>query len=337
MYLSLSKIFIYILIFFSFLSNFNAYSSNQNKFYSKKNISNYFLGIVSSNNNNNKLALQYLSNLSLLKNNHDQFNRELVFALVQTQKIPKAFLYLKKLKTKNINFFHANLLLGINYFLEKKYKKSIVYFNSIIINNPLFTQAYNKKKLIKPNYPIKKILIGTFTYTGSDINVHYSDHEKYIEDIVSTLIEIQKNQKFEFEISIKTHPSDPKGYYTWFINKLGFKKLNIIETGNFQKIVADFDFVIMSYSTAIFESALMGIPVLFYHPSKQMLHEPFNGKSPLPSAFSKKELFVALNKITSDIEFAYRFLKPENLFPYAGEINKQKKYNVLSVLIDSLK
>ena len=135
MYLSLSKIFIYILIFFSFLSNFNAYSSNQNKFYSKKNISNYFLGIVSSNNNDNKLALQYLSNLSLLKNNHDQFNRELVFALVQTQKISQAFLYLKKLKTKNINFFHANLLLGINYFLEKKYKKSIVYFNSIIQNN----------------------------------------------------------------------------------------------------------------------------------------------------------------------------------------------------------
>jgi tetratricopeptide (TPR) repeat protein len=132
MYSSLSKIFIYVLIFFGFLSNFNVYSSNQNKFYSKKNISNYFLGIVSSNNNNNKLALKYLSNLSLLKNNHDQFNRELVFALVQTQKISQAFLYLKKLKTKNINFFHANLLLGINYFLEKKYKKSIGYFNSII-------------------------------------------------------------------------------------------------------------------------------------------------------------------------------------------------------------
>ena len=132
MYSSLSKIFIYILIFFSFLSNFNAHSSNQKILYSRKSISNYFSGIISSNNNNNKLALKYFNNLSHLKNNHDQFNRELVFALVQTQKIPELFLYLKKLRKKNLNFFNANLLLGINYFLEKNYQKSASYFNSII-------------------------------------------------------------------------------------------------------------------------------------------------------------------------------------------------------------
>ena len=132
MYLSLSKIFIYILIFFSFLSHFNAHSSNQKILYSRKSISNYFSGIISSNNNNNKLALKYFNKLNHLKNNHDQFNRELVFTLVQTQKITELFLYLKKLKKKNLNFFNANLLLGINYFLEKNYKKSASYFNSII-------------------------------------------------------------------------------------------------------------------------------------------------------------------------------------------------------------
>ena len=132
MYLSLSKIFIYILIFFSFLSNFNAHSSNQKTLYSRKSISNYFSGIISSNNNNNKLALKYFNNLSHLKNNHDHFNHELVFTLVQAQKIPEAFLYLKKLRKINLNFFNANLLLGVNYFLEKNYKKSASYFNSII-------------------------------------------------------------------------------------------------------------------------------------------------------------------------------------------------------------
>ena len=124
MYLSLSKIFIYILIFFSFLSNFNAHSSNQKILYSRKSISNYFSGIISSKNNNDKLALKYFSNLNHLKNNHDQFNRELVFSLVQKQKMPELFLYLKKLKEKNLNFFNANLLLGINYLVEKNYKKS---------------------------------------------------------------------------------------------------------------------------------------------------------------------------------------------------------------------
>ena len=132
MYLSLSKIFVYILIFFSFLSNFNAHSSNQKILYSRKSISNYFSGIISSNNNNNKLALKYFNNLNHLKNHHEQFNRELIFTLVQTQKIPKSFLYLKKLRKKNLNFFNANLLLGINYFLERNYKKSASYFNSIV-------------------------------------------------------------------------------------------------------------------------------------------------------------------------------------------------------------
>ena len=95
MYSNLTKIFVYILIFFCFLSNFNAYSSNQKILYSRKSISNYFSGIISSKNNNDKLALKYFSNLNHLKNRHDQFNHELTFTLVQTQKIPELFLYLK--------------------------------------------------------------------------------------------------------------------------------------------------------------------------------------------------------------------------------------------------
>jgi tetratricopeptide (TPR) repeat protein len=132
MYASLPKIFVYILIFFSFLLNFNAYSANQKILYSRKSISNYFSGIISSNNNNNKLALKYFNNLNHLKDNHDQFNRELVFTLVQTEKIPELLSYLKKLRKENLNFFNANLLLGISYLLEKNYMESSSYFNSII-------------------------------------------------------------------------------------------------------------------------------------------------------------------------------------------------------------
>ena len=105
MYSSLSKIFIYILIFFSFFSNFNAHSTNQKALYSRKNISNYFSGIISSNNNDNKLALKYFNNLNHLKNNHDQFNREIVYTLVQTKEISELFLYLKKLRKKKFKFF----------------------------------------------------------------------------------------------------------------------------------------------------------------------------------------------------------------------------------------
>ncbi|MBO6489994.1 MAG: hypothetical protein HVK25_04935, partial [Pelagibacteraceae bacterium] len=132
MYSSLPKIFVYILIFFIFILNSSVHSANQKILYSRKSISNYFSGIISSNNNNNKLALKYFNNLNHLKNNHNQFNREIIFTLVQTKEISKLFLYLKKLKKKNLNFFDANLLLGISYLLEKNYVKSSSYFNSII-------------------------------------------------------------------------------------------------------------------------------------------------------------------------------------------------------------
>ena len=104
MYSSLPKIFVYILIFFIFILNSRVHSANQKILYSRKSISNYFSGIISSNNNNNKLDLKFFNNLNHLKNNHDQFNREIVFTLVQTKEISELFSYLKKLRKKNLYF-----------------------------------------------------------------------------------------------------------------------------------------------------------------------------------------------------------------------------------------
>ena len=104
MYFSLSKIFTYILIFFAFFLNSIAHSINQKKLYSKKSISNYFSGIISANNNDNKSAIKYFSNLDHLINIHDRFNHKLVFTLVQTQKIPELFLYLNKMRKENLSF-----------------------------------------------------------------------------------------------------------------------------------------------------------------------------------------------------------------------------------------
>ena len=100
MYRTLAKTFVCVIIFFCFISNSSVHSSTKRITYSQQSISNYLSGIISSNNNNNKLAIKYLSKLNHLKNTHDQFNRELIFALVQGQKIPESFLHLKRLKKK---------------------------------------------------------------------------------------------------------------------------------------------------------------------------------------------------------------------------------------------
>ena len=109
MLINFVKKFVYILVFFIFLSNLNAHSSNKAKIYSKENISNYFSGLISAKNNENDLALKYLNNVRDLKNEHDRFNKEFVFTLVQLQKIPEVFTYLKKLKGKNTDFFNDKI------------------------------------------------------------------------------------------------------------------------------------------------------------------------------------------------------------------------------------
>ena len=132
MYINFAKYFIYILFYFNLLLNSNANSSNQNILHSSKNLSDYFSGIISSINNDSKLTLKYFDNLENHGDNHGRYVREKVFALVQEKKIPEVFIYLKQLKKVNVDFFNANLLLGINYLLEKNYKRSSVYFEKII-------------------------------------------------------------------------------------------------------------------------------------------------------------------------------------------------------------
>ena len=169
MHSNIAKTFVYLLFFFIFNLNFDANSSSKQVLYSHKSISDYFSGLVSSNNNNHKLAIKYFNNLKHLKNDHDQFNREIIIALVQSNKISESFLYLKKLKKENINFFQANLLLGVNYLVEKKFNKSGKYFSSIIENK----KFYDMERLIAEillNY-VKIFNNRSYDFNGALLNV----------------------------------------------------------------------------------------------------------------------------------------------------------------------
>ena len=94
---NIAKTFVYLLFFFIFNLNFDANSSSKQVLYSHKSISDYFSGLVSSNNNNHKLAIKYFNNLKHLKNDHDQFNREITIALVQSNKISESLFFFMRL------------------------------------------------------------------------------------------------------------------------------------------------------------------------------------------------------------------------------------------------
>ena len=96
------------------------------------------------------------------------------------------------------------------------------------------------------------------------------------------------------------------------------------------------DLLIINYSTGIFETDLMGIPVIFYHPNNQMLFEPFNGFKQLPTAFNKRELKSVLKKVFCDKKYAYSFTDLQVLKPFVGTVDGKAGKRIFSIITKSL-
>ena len=124
---------IYIILFFLtiFLIQLEAFARDSKVLYTKENISNYFLGIISANNNFNNKAFRYLKKVESVKNRHSQFNVEFVRTLVLLEKFDEAFIFSKSVWDENELFFEADLLLGLDSFKKKEYKNSEKYFERL--------------------------------------------------------------------------------------------------------------------------------------------------------------------------------------------------------------
>jgi len=99
--------------------------------YTKENISNYFSGIISANQNYNSDALKYLNKVKSLKNIHSNFNIKFIKTLILLEKFDEAFAFSKSLTNNNGSFFYADLLLGLDYFLQKDYEKAENHFKNL--------------------------------------------------------------------------------------------------------------------------------------------------------------------------------------------------------------
>lgn len=215
-----------------------------------------------------------------------------------------------------------------NYFKNKKDVR--------VTGNPLFENAYKRRKYVTPKFPPRRIMVGSSTFSPVDINYHYYDSEKYIMDIFDVLNKFKDGKNIKYEIELKLHPADPPEFYQWFLKENGYSEIKIINHGNFQKLVSGFDLLIINYSTGIFETALMGIPVIFYHPNNQILFEPFNGFKQLPTAFNKHGLEDILRKIFYDRDYAYSFTDIEVLKPFTGPVDGKVGERILDIVTSHL-
>jgi hypothetical protein len=197
------------------------------------------------------------------------------------------------------------------------------------VGNPLFDAASRKKAAAKPAHPPKNILIGTLGICLGDINCQYSCSEQYIIDVLHAL---QASSSRDLNITIKIHPAENLSFYRWLLNKQGFDRVKIIAGGDIQAIMSDYDLVIMPHSVSLFEAALMGLPVVFYLPTKQIMSEPYDGFKHLPTAFTKAELIQVLSQALADKHYAYSFTSSEVLEPFTGPVDGQAGQRIATII-----
>ena len=123
-------------IIFTILFVFFTLEAKSKNIYSKdfnsKELSNYFSGIISHNNQKNVQALKYLKSSKQLLNKHDEYFKRLIFSLVLNQNVDRAIQEIKFLKNKKQSeFFEAQLILLIDSINKKNFDKTKIYLNSI--------------------------------------------------------------------------------------------------------------------------------------------------------------------------------------------------------------
>ena len=122
---------IYIILLVLILTQSKVIARDNSALYTSENISNYFLGIISTKNYDNNITHKYLKKVKLLSNNHSRYNVEFIRTLVLLGKIEKAFAFSETVWNKNELFFERDLLLGLNLFEKKDYKNAEKYFERL--------------------------------------------------------------------------------------------------------------------------------------------------------------------------------------------------------------
>ena len=124
----IKKIYLILLLITILFLSTGTFSKESEIEYSKENISNYFSGIVSANQNYTSTAFKYLNKIQSLKNSHSNFNIQFIRTLILLKKFEQAFAFSKSVWLEDEFFFEADLLLGLESFVKKDYLSAEKYF-----------------------------------------------------------------------------------------------------------------------------------------------------------------------------------------------------------------
>ena len=127
------KIIIYL---FLFLNTSNVIlAKNSDKFSDADDVSNYFSGVLSINDNQYTKSYDYLKSLNNLEDSHYIYSRYYQYSLITLSKFKEAAKYSKKLNDKKLDNFESNLISAIYHLKDKNIKKTLFYLKKLDSKN----------------------------------------------------------------------------------------------------------------------------------------------------------------------------------------------------------
>ena len=126
-----------LIIYFFILLNISnvVLGKNSDKFSDASDISNYFSGILSINDNEYEKSYSYLKSLNNLEESHYTYSQYYQYSLVTLKKFKEAANYSKKLKNKKLDNFESNLISAIYYLEDQDLKNTSLYLKKIKYQN----------------------------------------------------------------------------------------------------------------------------------------------------------------------------------------------------------
>ena len=131
----IKKIYSILFLVTILVSSTETFSKGSKIEYSEDNISNYFSGIISANQDYTSAAFKYLNKVQSLKDSHPNFNVQFVHTLILLEKFEQAFAFSKSVWLVDELFFEADLLLGLESFINKDYLNAEKYFKRLNKNS----------------------------------------------------------------------------------------------------------------------------------------------------------------------------------------------------------
>ena len=146
----IKKIYIIFLLLSILLFEPKVFAKENNIQYTKEDISNYFFGVISVNQDYNNEAFKHLKKVKSLRNRHSRFNIAFIRTLILLDKFEQAFAFSKSVWSDDEFLFEADLLLGLNYFIKEDYVNAEKHFERLnkISQYSLFFDDFTSNVLI---------------------------------------------------------------------------------------------------------------------------------------------------------------------------------------------